>query len=292
MMAIGMIALSVLGVTSCSKDDDGGPKVEKAEFTLELSNLEPLEGDYQYEGWIIVGGQPLSTGTFDAKKDKYTFSVVKESLDAATDFVVSIEPKKDDDPAPSKTKILSGKFNNSIASLTIDEIADFDNVSGSFVIATPTDNDDTNEANGIWFLKVNGMTQEPSLVLPTLPEGWNYEGWVIIDGVPVSTGVFTEFDKKDKFSPYSADINTPSFPGEDFLTGNITLGNKTLQFPDDGDVTGKDVVISLEPSPDNDSSPFFLKPLGGKAGTELAPVANELSSSITNISRPVGEIRR
>ncbi len=293
LMAIGVIALTTLGITSCSSDDDGGaPKVERSNFTLELRNLEALQGDYQYEGWIIVNGQPVSTGTFSGSEENYTFSAEKAALEAATSFVVSIEPKNDSDPGPSKTKIMSGAFNNDVADLSIAEIADFDNISGGFVIATPTDDDATNETHGVWFLEVNSGVQEPSLMLPTLPEGWNYEGWVIIDDIPVSTGVFTKFDERDKFSPFSADINTPSFPGEDFLTSSITLNGKTLTFPADGDVTGKTVVISLEPSPDNDPSPFFLKPLEGMAGTDLAPAANAMQSTITNISRPLGEVKR
>ena len=49
--------------------------------------------------------------------------------------------------------------------------------------------------------------------------------------------------------------DSPPFPGEDFLK-NAPTG---LVFPTD--LKGKTIVISVEPSPDNSSMPFVLKPL-------------------------------
>jgi len=48
MMAIGTIAMGLLAIVSCGSDDDGGgvPPAERADFTLELSNLDELEGDF------------------------------------------------------------------------------------------------------------------------------------------------------------------------------------------------------------------------------------------------------
>ena len=60
------LALFALGIftTSCSNDDDNAPA--NANLTIDLNGLEALGSDYVYEGWIIVNGVPVSTGTFSS----------------------------------------------------------------------------------------------------------------------------------------------------------------------------------------------------------------------------------
>jgi len=126
LIAISAIAMSLVLTVSCGSDDDGGaPPVERADFKVDFIQLDPLEGDFIYEGWLIVDGSPVSTGTFDGTEDEYTFNTAKSDLDSATRFVVSIEPVPDTDPMPAATKILSGDFVGDRADITLNEIADF-----------------------------------------------------------------------------------------------------------------------------------------------------------------------
>ena len=62
-----------------------------------------------------------------------------------------------------------------------------------------------------------------------LPAGWKYEGWAVINGIPVSTGTFTNISDFDEADPYSSTMPGPPFPGEDFLI-NAPAG---LTFPTD-----------------------------------------------------------
>lgn len=55
------------------------------------------------------------------------------------------------------------------------------------------------------------------LTLATLPAGWKYEGWAVINGTPVSTGTFTSASAADDSAPFSGATAGPPFPGEDFL---------------------------------------------------------------------------
>ena len=293
-LAISTIAMSLLMTISCGSDDDGGgtPPIEMADFTVELVQVDELEGDFIYEGWIIVDDTPISTGTFDASEDDYTFTTVASDLAAATNFVVSIEPVPDTDPAPAATKILSGAFDGDRANLTLDEIADFATIDGNFEIFTPSDMDDMNEGNGLWFVTtvIDDMTMEESfeagLNLPTLADGWRYEGWVVFekDGaeVPVSTGTFTEVTGLDDAISFNGSniLNVPPFPGEDFLDGEFESidGMTTLMFPEDGNIIGNEVFISVEPDPDtNEAVPFFVQPLDGNAINIGNNVTNLLS---------------
>lgn len=283
MMAIGMIALTTLGVVSCSKDD--GPPT--ATLTMEVVGLEALTNGARYEGWIIVDGEAISTGKFTSTSNTQNFTAVASQLSEATSFVLSVEPPNDSDPGPSDTKLLSGNFNGTTAEIRVNNaIGDFSSVSGKFVMASPTDTTMDNDQNGIWFMDPNGGSPIAGLDLPILPQGWKYEGWVVIDNTPVSTGTFSSLSGVDDASPYSGNQPAPDFPGEDFINN----APSPLTFPQDGDIRGKQVVISVEPSPDYDQAgPFFFKPLVGIAGQDLAPAVNTLGSNGTG---PFGTVKR
>ncbi len=254
-LALGFVA------TSCSSDDDSSNNTPtNSELTLNLSGLEALGPDYVYEGWIMVDGMPVSTGTFSSVTFPQTFTVNRAQLNSATAFVLSIEPAVDPDPAPAATKILAGDFSGALANVNSNGIvADFSTSSGTYILATPTDMDDTNEASGVWFLDNSSGSPMTGLDLPTLTDGWKYEGWAVIDGTPISTGTFLDpaaADDNAATSVFKGDAgNGPAYPGEDYLQ-NAPAG---MTFPTD--LRGATIVISVEPSPDNSPMPFTLKPL-------------------------------
>ena len=255
-----ILAFTVIGliVSSCSSDDDNSPAT--ANLTLNLDGLEELGNDFVYEGWIIVDGSPVSTGVFSSVTFPQSFTVDAAQLNAATTFVLSIEPAVDSDPNPAATKILVGDFTGDSASVNSNGIVgDFSNSTGKYILATPTDTDDTNEASGVWFLDNSSGSAVAGLDLPTLEDGWKYEGWAVINGQPVSSGTFTSISAADdnaSTSPYKGGAGDgPPFPGEDYLQ-NAPSG---LSFPTD--LKGMTIVISVEPSPDNSTLPFTFKPL-------------------------------
>ena len=235
-----------------------------SELTLDIAGLENLGPNANYEGWVIVGGAPVSTGVFtvgsDGELSQTGFSVSASDLSNAATFVLTIEPNPDPDAGPSAVHILAGDFSEDTASLSVGHPAaladDFSGASGTYILATPTDDDDTNENSGLWFLDPTAGPG-PGLDLPTLPDGWLYEGWAVTNGVPVTTGTFTSTEGSDDAAPYSGPNPGPPFPGEDFLV-NAPDG---LTFPTD--LAGGTAVISIEPDPDNSPNPFTLKPLVG-----------------------------
>ncbi len=275
-----LLSAFILGaiITSCSGDDDAPPT---SNLTIEIVGLEALTNGANYEGWIVVEGEPLSTGKFNEVSNSMVFAVNADNLEKATEFILSVEPPNDADPGPSKSKLVSGSFNGNVAQVSVNSvIADFSSISGKFVMATPTDNPGTsdNDEFGIWFEDPSGIQTVPGLNLEPLADGWKYEGWVIFEKngtqIPVSTGTFSDVGNFDDASPYSGNGSAPNYPGEDFLNS----APQGLTFPTDGDVRGKTVVISVEPSPDYDqSTPFFLKPLSGTAGQVTAPQVNSIA---------------
>ena len=277
-MFFAILAISLVA-TSCSSDDDNNTP-STANLTLDLTGLEELGNDFVYEGWIIVDGSPVSTGTFSSVTFPQTYSVDATQLAAATTFVLSIEPAVDTDPAPAATKILAGDFSGDAANLGLAPViasGDLNNSSGAFFLRTPTDEtpgsaNNGNDQYGVWF-GIPGMPPSASLELPELNAGWQYEGWVVTDAGPISTGTFTSFDTVDASNGFSGTENNvgPPIPGEDFFTNAPTGFNFPL------DIRGKTVVVSVEPWPDNSPNPFSLKPLVGTAGQETAPTTHSLN---------------
>ena len=271
MKTIKLASLLFAGTTifaACDKDNENENPTDPSTktMTLNIDNLEDVGDDYTYEGWIIVDGAPVSTGTFDVDADgnlsKSSFSVDIAQLDAATDFVLSIEPVPDNDPAPSAIKLLGGGFDGNSADVSTAHGAalgdDLSGALGNYILATPTTTTTDDEYSGVWFLDLGTGAPATGLTLPALPEGWVYEGWAVIDGMPVTSGTFTMADGMDDDDQFSSQENDgPPFPGEDYIM-NAPAG---LSFPTD--LRGGVAVISIEPYPDNDPAPFQLKPLVG-----------------------------
>ncbi len=229
-------------------------------LTYAISTLPSLGPDYVYEGWLIVGGEAKPAGRFSVDDSGVTspasFALSTMDASAATTFILTIEPATGDDPAPSSTHIVGGDLSQGAATLTTSHATalgtDFTTAAGSYVLATPTTGDDTLQEQGIWWL-MPGQTPSASLVLPGLPNGWAYEGWIVGADGPVSTGRFTDTAASDSDGAGSTKGpvgDGPPFPGQDFINPATVLnGGSTV------------AVISVEPEPDNSAMPFLIKPL-------------------------------
>ncbi len=230
---------------------------EVAHLQLQFSGLEDLGSDFVYEGWLIVDGAPVSTGVFtvdgDGVPSQVIFPTEVSSLDAISAFVLTIEPVPDDDPEPSHVHILAGDLIAGRAALTVGHGAaigtDFSTMAGSYILAAPSAGGSAPYYNGIWWLDP-AEGPDATLELPTLPDGWVYEGWVVGDAGPVSTGRFTSATGADSdgAGPDAGPMDAPPFPGQDFVDPAV-------------DLRGQVTVISVEPEPDTSPAPFTLKPL-------------------------------
>ena len=288
-MKISLLAiLTILTLASCSGDDEGSGVTT---LTLDVIGLQKLSSNAEYEAWITVAGSPVSLGRFTDVNFPKEFRTSSQMLNAADNFMLSIEPGNDNSTAISNSVILKGNFMGNSATLSVEQaIGNFSNASGKFVLKTPTDNangvDNGNDESGIYFYDPNTAT--PGLRLPDLSAGWVYQGWVILPtakgDVYVSTGTFTSSTGTDDFAPYSSQKNpAPAFPGEDFL--NNTVAPAGVTFPTD--LRGKNVFISIEPANDTSAEPFFLRPLNGTAN-DLSPVLN--SMNFNSASFPIGSV--
>ncbi len=234
------------------------PVDEPATLTVSLGGLGDLGPDYVYEGWLITDAGPIAAGRFNLSSGDETVSVevAREVADAATMYVLTIEPVVGDVPAPSDTHVVAGVFNAAgEAELGMEHPAalgtNFFAATGSYILETPTSAPTDDYDLGVWWTP-------GTLSLPELPAGWVYEGWVVGENGPITTGTFVSPDMADSDAagPEAGPLGFPAadfaathpFPGQDFVTPPMSL-------------IGTTIVISVEPSPDNSPAPFFLKPL-------------------------------
>lgn len=260
---IGIIAAAALAVGLLVTPAAASPS-RPYRVDLDVAGLSPLTGAF-YEVWIVAGETKTSAGSFnvDAEGDLVDgfghpaafFS--PRNPKSADAIVVTIEPLPDDDLGPSGIVILAGSPKKRSAKLAFP--VSFDSASGSFILATPTDADTSNETSGVWFLDP-ATGPGPSLSLPTLPDGWVYEGWGVSQGTPMSTGRFMSATGADDAATFSGPLAGPPFPGEDFVaslpagvTAPVDLANGSSM-----------VVLSVEPYLNGvdptGPAPFSIKP--------------------------------
>ena len=250
----------------CGLEDNATPTPTPSNTTILSASFEGLGDlgeDYVYEGWLITPEGPITGGRFNlADGNVFDFEVPNDIIGDISMYVLTIEPKFNDDPAPADTHVVAGVFRNGDAVLTTDHPAalntDFANATGSYFLQTPSSADPDDYNLGIWFM--DPAAGVGSLDLPTLPAGWVYEGWVVGDSGPVSTGTFVDANAADSDfgGPTAGPLGTPPVPGQDFINPPM-------------DLVGTTIVISVEPSPDNSPAPFFLKPLVDGDAVDLGP---------------------
>lgn len=263
-------ALAALGAVAAA------PATAKSRFdvTVKTQKLERLSGA-RYEVWVVKGAHKFSGGTFNIRPNgtqtRTTFAspVAPRTADA---IAVTVEPVPDPSPAPSRAVILVGKPSGKSAALAFP--VDLSTVSGSFVLASPTDAVTTNETSGLWFLNPSAGPG-PGLNLPALPKGWTYEGWGVSQGTPLSSGKFTAATGADRSAVFSGPNPGPPFPGEDFVAGLPSAIAPPFNLADGN----SKAVVSIEPDlgagvDPSGPGPFSIKPLVAMIGAGQADHAS------------------
>ena len=260
----------VEGDTQASVDEgSSGADIELRNARLQIDGLGTLSGGFHYELWAIIDNFAATVGKFNVDGgqvvvDLRGIAVPDATFDAgrdlrtATSFVVTIETAGDVDITPGVSKYVAGPLEDGQSLMVVQSsqtLGDYSGASGQFILATPTDSTDVTEEAGVWWLDLSVEPPAPGLMLPELPEGWEYEGWAVIDGTPVSTGRFRDVNAADFGNPFSGLERGPMVPGEDLLDN----APKGLEFP--ADLRGQSVVVTIEPEPDFDDGPFTLRPL-------------------------------
>lgn len=263
--------VAIATFTSCS-DDDNTPTTKTVAQAFQ--NLPDLGSNYVYEGWLIVGNQKISTGRFShSQSSNYTSDAIDiNAVNGATEYVLTIEPASEsgsDLENPSGWIFAKGAFSGANATASTNDAlfsgaANLETATGKAFLKAPSVGSVGSDANGIWFINALPPTSGGFTNLPALGNGWIYEGWVVVNNTPVSTGRFSDPNAAD-VSFFGAMFNNefkgpngvPPFPGEDFIV-NPNNRYPGVTFPID--LRNATVVLTIEPTMNDAESPFGLKP--------------------------------
>ncbi len=245
-----VLALLLSAVTGCEYFENSDT-LNVSTFEANISGLPVLPDSMTYVGWFAreKNGVNYYIKVFvqDANLNgviSYKSGKPLQNLQEAQVFFITTEKKSvanDSSLVPSTRKLLSGRFSDAAANLSISEKpVNFNNARAVFNLSTPTDGPETNELSGIWFVDSLSTKIQAGLELPALYGGWIYEGWVQLNGQYISTGRFTSPETSDLYSAYSDTLSGFKFPGEDFLT-NAPSG---FTFP--ANLSNAKVIISIE----------------------------------------------
>jgi len=261
---VSLAVVAALATPAAARPSSAARPGHAFQIHLATQRLVHLDGAF-YELWAVFGAQKLSAGAFNVDQNgnlvdgfghPARFFSTRNPAHADA-LVVTTEPPPDPDLGPSGIAVLVGAPHRHRASLAFP--VDLSKVAGSFILATPTDSTTSDETSGLWFLDPAGPG--PSLTLPTLPTGWVWEGWGVTQGVPLSSGRFTEASGPDRSAQFSGPLSGPPFPGEDFLH-NLPAGVTAPVNLADGSSMA---VVTIEPdlggTDPTGPGPFSIKPL-------------------------------
>jgi hypothetical protein len=281
--------------TGCDENNVLNSDKQTSRLEMNISGLQAPGDSAWYEAWIVwldrdergdtEQSESIGLLEIDQNGDLVTksFDIDMGYLQAGLTIVVSIE--EDDIPGmaitelsendsswidttlgPSSYKILAaniianaGEFSIGNARvLDLDMDWSFENSEATLFLDTPTDGENTNPLNGIWFAKQDSVFEDTlvsveiaqGLDLPQLPAGWKYEAFVKLGDSTYSFGQFARPTGPDGSSVYSGNQKGHSFPGEDFLFDK--QGNEWLP-----DLSGAEIYIMLKAAhPEVSEYPF------------------------------------
>ena len=241
-------------------------------------------GGSTYEAWTLLrNNQTASIGRFQIDgagnvigadgSVTNSFSSSGVNLQEAVAVLVTIEPAGDTDEVPSLNQVLQGPIIDGVVTLTVPASPLLGSATASYRIFTPTDGAGTNETSGAWALAADGS---PGLVLPVTTATFDYEGFIEIDGTPVSMGRFRVTNQADSGNPFSGAEEAPAVPGEDLLEN----APSSVTFPPD--LSGARLIVSLEARGSDPVQPSQLVILDavlpmGLVGGETVELTNRAS---------------
>lgn len=297
-----LTALAV-GAVSCSGDITAPAAGTHMELTLhKLGALDPSEGSYEL--WVYPhSGDPVSAGRFNVDVsagggDTHVAFVMP--MGDADRIAVTVEPPGDTDDVPSRSELMSGRFNGGQAHLSIEgSVTDgrpLERAPGHHSLFTTSNNLEFGypslETSGLWLFSLQVDINEHKtrwVKLTPLQAGWTYEGWIVYrQGTPQEVwipygkyrpdldGFLTSRDNTGSgyFSgdPDYVNGGVEDVPGDEWTTMSVAdhlglsvPGGLPLPFILNAvdSVTGEAVwhhVITIEPAFDEDEQPLTDRP--------------------------------
>lgn len=236
------------------------PSPGSVPLVLHFAHLVPIAArDGHYAAWALGEAGPVKLADFlvDAQDRPLTLDgkpldvqLPAALRDARLFFTQELPGTRES--APSKQIFLAGTLRGGRATLAAPiRRRDYARCSGVYLLDNPETPDDPTDINGIWFSGYVSRRYTTGLDLPESPDGWMYEGWTILHGIPLRMGKFRSPNDNEDWDGYSGrsgatpvlDPAGAPMPGQDFnadLPPGIETGrNKPA-------LAGATLIVSLE----------------------------------------------
>lgn len=221
------------GLAGCGDQISAPPEgtVYEAEFS-QLRSLPARQGTYRL--WVFNRSDTVAVATLPGGTEGFIAPVTFDMpIEGAVGAMLSVEPPNDADPLPSRTRVLTGRFEGSQAALAVEgAVTDgrpFQPEPGAHSLFTTSNNSlgyPSAENAGLWLFTLtpsrNAHGTREVKVTPLEP-GWTYEGWVVRQSDPAVWISYGKF-RPDEVSLLTSrdDTGVGPFAGvQDFRNGGV-----------------------------------------------------------------------
>jgi hypothetical protein len=285
------VLLIAFAVVSCTSKTT--PVTGNRDVALSFANLDDVGDQHTYAAWLQDGPTYHLIGEFNAipGAPAPSFRVSEANFRGSEAVVISIEAAGPAPAQPSAQRILAGEIQGDDAALSIaDQRAlddPFTGVGAQYIIETATTSEVNDYNQGIYwcvpgdFLGIPEpvVPDDPNLdtTMPMLPPGWVYEGWVVLDGVPISTGRMSNplQPDSDGLGPAKGPLPGMPFPGQEYIDPPK-------------DLLGGQAWLTVEPEPDYSPAPSPLKVLVDTDIEDKGPAGMQWTINSAAGTRPSG----
>lgn len=296
--AIALTAVLSLLVTACAgpeptvadpdvTDDAAAAGSTRAE--IDVTGLRPLGDDAHYALAAVVDGEAVDVGRLDIDdSDAADGEAQRHELPLPDAFdvdqVTALQLWVASAGGGGESVVLAGDVVDDEAELVPEDPSALGeaavDAAGTVLLGTPTDAD-APETAGLWFLELPPSGPSPSLQLPDLPQGWQWQGWAQVGDEFFDAGRFDAADQPAA-APHNGPDSGPELPGGDFVADPPSGASFPLE------LHGARLVLGLAPTGIDLDAPLvevlatsLPDPAADHVSYELEPVGSQPHARVT-----------
>jgi hypothetical protein len=312
--SIFILILGIVTYWGCTTESVQGPDDRISKISMSVQGLNDPGDSVAYFAWL--SWKDITTAQVDFIKPLGPIELTGESLyqksvslsqgyvQGAEYILISMESNIEA-TTPGDYAIIAANLNANAGTFRIGhkQVLDynFESANATFFLDTPTeDPPSANPTRGIWFahyaVRINDITDStgavigqdtvdiitPGLEVATLPQGWEYQAYVISASDSFLIGKFRSPEAPDGDKLYSGPNPGYLYPGEDFLTNDPAMPL---------DLRGKSVIVKMTPNyPDGSNMPYEVIVFKGVIPSDAQARTNYSLENMTD-TWPSGQLQ-
>ena len=311
---IFILLLGLFIYSGCSTESVQGPDARISKISMSIQGLNDPGDSVAYYAWLSWKDllsdeldfiEPLGAVELSGENQYIkSVSLPQGYVQGAEYILISMETDTGK-TSPSAYTIIAANLYANAGTFRIGhkQVLDynFESANATFFLDTPTeDPPSANPTRGIWFANYEVQIEDildstgtvigqdttelilPGLEIATLPQGWEYQAYVISGSDSFLIGKFRAPDAPDGNKLYSGPNPGYAFPGEDFLTNDPAMPL---------DLRGKSVVVKMTPNyPGKGNMPYEVVVFQGTIPSDAQSRTNYSLENMTE-TWPTGQLQ-